>query len=106
MQIAHTILTRLLDLRFISTGEEIVEPEVDLSGFLSRQKLSPDPSSAPPPDEDEDVDKTLSHLYNRPSFQSKKGRVVQVEWTEELEEMSREKAAADATRGKIPQPSF
>ena len=38
-------------------GEEVVEPEVDLSAFLERQRLSHRPSSAPPPpDEDDDGD--------------------------------------------------
>ncbi|OBZ74737.1 hypothetical protein A0H81_05279 [Grifola frondosa] len=83
-----------------SEGEEIVEPEVDLSAFLERQRLSPGPSSAPPPpDEDEDIDTSLAHISARPqsSVQSKKGRVQQIEWDPGLEEMSREKAAAEAT---------
>ncbi|KAI0702572.1 hypothetical protein C8Q76DRAFT_227354 [Earliella scabrosa] len=84
-----------------SDGEEIVEPEVDLSAFLERQRLSPQPSSAPPPpDEDDDVDTSLAHIGSQPTTgsQSKKGRVQQIEWDAELEEMSREKAAAEATR--------
>ncbi|EIW56730.1 uncharacterized protein TRAVEDRAFT_170704 [Trametes versicolor FP-101664 SS1] len=84
-----------------SEGEEVVEPEIDLSSFLERQKLSSQPSSAPPPlDEDDDVDTTLAHITSNPqaASQSKKGRVQQIEWDAELEELSREKAAADATR--------
>ncbi|KAH9856266.1 hypothetical protein C2E23DRAFT_882365 [Lenzites betulinus] len=84
-----------------SEGEEVVEPEVDLSAFLEKQRLSPQPSSAPPPpDEDDDVDTSLAHISSqpKPAAQSKKGRVQQIEWDAELEELSREKAAADATR--------
>ncbi|KAI8972540.1 hypothetical protein BD414DRAFT_517873 [Trametes punicea] len=82
-------------------GEEVVDPEVDLSSFLERQKLSSEPSSAlSPPDEDEDVDTSLVHITShlKPQAQSKKGRVQQIEWNAELEELSREKAAADAAR--------
>ncbi|KAI1790886.1 hypothetical protein LXA43DRAFT_890266 [Ganoderma leucocontextum] len=77
-----------------SEGEEVVEPEVDLSAFLERQRLSPGPSSAPPPpDEDEDIDTTVAQI-GKSQTRSKKGRVQQIEWDEELENMSREKAAA------------
>ncbi|OSD03751.1 hypothetical protein PYCCODRAFT_193879 [Trametes coccinea BRFM310] len=79
------------------------EPEVDLSSFLERQKLSV--SAGPsallsPDDEDDDVDTSLAHITSnlRPPAQSKKGKVQQIEWDAELEELSREKAAADATR--------
>ncbi|OCH88493.1 hypothetical protein OBBRIDRAFT_836549 [Obba rivulosa] len=85
-----------------SEGEEIVEPEVDLSSFLERQRISETsgPSSALLRDEDDDdVDHSLDHLLPRAQGapQSKKGRVAQVEWDPELEEMRREKAAAEAT---------
>ncbi len=88
----------------IDVGEEIVEPEVDISSFLERQRLSPQPSSAPPPadDEDEDdIDRTLDHISHqtRQDSKSKKGRVHQIEWDESLEELTLEKAAADAARG-------
>ncbi|OJT14421.1 hypothetical protein TRAPUB_8999 [Trametes pubescens] len=90
-----------------SEGEEVVEPEIDLSSFLERQKLSSQPSSAapPPPDDDDDVDTTLAHITSNPQAvsQSKKGRVQQIEWDAGLEELSREKAAADATRD-APKP--
>ncbi|KAI0830088.1 hypothetical protein BC628DRAFT_1336843 [Trametes gibbosa] len=84
-----------------SGGEELVEPEVDLSAFLEKQRLSPQPSSAPPPpDEDDDVDTSLAHISSQPKLttQSKKGCVQQIEWDAELEKLTREKAAADATR--------
>ncbi|KAH9948075.1 hypothetical protein B0H21DRAFT_735226 [Amylocystis lapponica] len=61
-----------------SDGEEVVEPEVDLSAFLERQKLSDEPATG--------------------KTQSKKGKVKQIEWDAELEKMSREKAAAEASR--------
>ncbi|TBU43040.1 hypothetical protein BD309DRAFT_865097 [Dichomitus squalens] len=80
-----------------SQGEEIVEPEVDLSAILERQRISPGPSSAPPPDEDDDVDTSIV-LPGKPHPHPKKGRIQQVDWDEELEELSREKAAADAAR--------
>ncbi|RPD60861.1 hypothetical protein L227DRAFT_575028 [Lentinus tigrinus ALCF2SS1-6] len=84
-----------------SEGEEVVEPEVDLSSFLERQRLSPGPSGvSPQSDEDEDVDKSLAHIGSEGTSlaHSKKGRVQRIEWDAELEEMSREKAAAEATR--------
>ncbi|KDQ50790.1 hypothetical protein JAAARDRAFT_141397 [Jaapia argillacea MUCL 33604] len=85
-----------------SDGERDLEPEVDLSSFLARQRLSPesDPSSSapPPPDEDDDVDHSLAHLAVRPSDESRKGKVHQVQWDEDLEQLSREKAVADANR--------
>jgi len=89
------------------TGEEIKDPEVDLSDFLARQRLddTADPSIptlTTEPDEGE-VDHTLTHL--KPAgpqsvHKSMKGRVQKMEWDEELENMSREKAAADANRGE------
>ncbi|TFK92906.1 hypothetical protein K466DRAFT_594841 [Polyporus arcularius HHB13444] len=84
-----------------SEGEEVVEPEVDISSLLERQRLSPGPSVvSPASDEDDDVDKSLAHIggEGRVLAQSKKGRVQQIEWDAELEELSREKAAAEATR--------
>ncbi|KAJ2988923.1 hypothetical protein NUW54_g8955 [Trametes sanguinea] len=88
-----------------SEGEEVVEPEVDLSSFLERQKLSD--SAGPstllsPEDEEEDVDTSFAHITSnlKPQSQTKKGKVQQIEWDAELEELSREKAAADATRGE------
>ena len=89
------------------TGEEIKEPEIDLSNFLARQRLddaaSPSiPKPATEPDEDE-VDHSLAHLNSaglHSAQRSMKGKVRTVEWDEDLENMSREKAAADANRGE------
>lgn len=95
-----------LILRFCGTGEEIKEPEVDLSNFLARQRLddAAGPSVFEPvtePGEDE-VDHSLAHLKfigSQSTRKPMKGRVETVEWDEELENLSREKAAADANRG-------
>jgi hypothetical protein len=84
-------------------GEPIVEPEVDLSAFLERQRISESgPSLTPAEDVDEDdVDHTIAHIssHARPTA-PQKGRVKQVEWDEELETMSREKASAEAAWGE------
>lgn len=54
------------------------------------------------PGEDE-VDHSLAHLGSagpQSGRKPMKGRIETVEWGEELENLSREKAAADANRGK------
>ncbi|KAG2344755.1 hypothetical protein BDR05DRAFT_947115 [Suillus weaverae] len=85
-------------------GEEIREAEVDLSSFLARQRLS-DVSettvAAAPRVDNDDIDHELAHISSHriPPPTSQKGRVQAIEWDAELEEMSREKAAADASRG-------
>ncbi|KAG1888487.1 uncharacterized protein F5891DRAFT_966121 [Suillus fuscotomentosus] len=86
-----------------SDGEEIREPEVDLSSFLARQRLSDVSETtvvAVPPVDDDDIDHELAHISSHriPPPTSQKGRVQAIEWDAELEEMSREKAAADASR--------
>ncbi|PPQ94353.1 hypothetical protein CVT25_000681 [Psilocybe cyanescens] len=90
-----------------SDGEPIVEPEVDLSAFLEKQKIldeaGPLLSVTEKKDyDDDDVDTSLAHITSNPSHNaakalSKKGKVEQVAWDEELDEMSREKKAAEAT---------
>ena len=92
---------------YCNTGEEIKEPEIDLSNFLARQRL--DDAAGPSilkltgePDEDE-VDHSLAHLNlvgSQSAHKPMKGRVRTVEWDEELENLSREKAMADASRGE------
>ncbi|KAI0729145.1 hypothetical protein C8Q72DRAFT_993575 [Fomitopsis betulina] len=83
-----------------SEGEEVAEPEVDLSSFLERQRLSDHESSAPPPpDEDPEIDASVASILPGTQGhvpQSKKGKVQQIEWDQSLEAMSREKAAAEA----------
>ncbi|KAG1816853.1 uncharacterized protein BJ212DRAFT_178649 [Suillus subaureus] len=84
-----------------SDGEEIREPEVDLSSFLARQRLSDLPTVVTVPRvDDDDVDHELAHISSHrvPPPTSQKGRVQVIEWDAELEEMSREKAVADASR--------
>lgn len=88
-----------------SLGEPIVEPEVDLSAFLERQRVSdlPEPLSSPPNDDidQDDVDHTLSHITSLTrSSKPQKGNLKQIQWNEELDELSREKASAEATRGE------
>ena len=93
--------------RYCDTGEEIKEPEVDLSNFLARQRLDDTASSGilkptDEPDEDE-VDHSLARLNavgSQSTQKPMKGRVQTMEWNEELENMSREKAIADANRGE------
>ncbi|TFK32927.1 hypothetical protein BDQ12DRAFT_691807 [Crucibulum laeve] len=85
-----------------SDGEPIVEPEIDLSSFLERQKISdaPGPALIPEDEDDDDIDTSLSYIGSMATNAaaiSKKGRVAQIEWDEKLEEMTREKAAAEAT---------
>ena len=87
-----------------STGEEIVEPEVDLSAFLERQRLSIPETPAPPlPEEDPEIDASVATILpgrQGEASHSKKGKVQHIEWDESLEEMSREKAAAEAKWGE------
>ncbi|KAG2135386.1 uncharacterized protein EDB93DRAFT_826863 [Suillus bovinus] len=84
-----------------SDGEEIHEPEIDLTSFLARQRLSDAPTVvAVAQVDDDDIDHELAHISShriQPPT-SQKGRVQTIEWDAELEEMSREKAAADASR--------
>ncbi|KIM42071.1 hypothetical protein M413DRAFT_445237 [Hebeloma cylindrosporum] len=90
-----------------SDGEPIVEPEVDLSAFLEKQRISDDigPSIriAEAKDyDDDDVDTSLANitsksLGNPAQAASKKGKVEQIVWDEELDTMNREKKAAEAT---------
>ncbi|KAI5992350.1 hypothetical protein F5J12DRAFT_726956 [Pisolithus orientalis] len=84
-----------------SDGEEIREPEVDLSAFLERQKISEDTatSSTTLPDDD-DVDHDFDHirLGTQTRTRSKKGNVHTIAWDDQLEKLQREKDAADAAR--------
>ncbi|KAG5650236.1 hypothetical protein H0H81_000211 [Sphagnurus paluster] len=83
-----------------SDGEPEVEPEVDLSAFLEKQKISDDgPSIVPDPIDDNDVDTTLAHIGSgtQTAAPNRKGKVEQIAWDDQLDEMSKEKAAAEAT---------
>ncbi|KAG1857731.1 hypothetical protein DFJ58DRAFT_715929 [Suillus subalutaceus] len=80
-----------------SDGEEIREPEIDpyrLSDVPETQVV------AVAQVDDDDIDHELAHISSHriPPPTSQKGRVQAIEWDAELEEMSREKAAADASR--------
>ena len=87
-------------------GEEIVEPEVDLSSFLERQRISDEPALAiqPEDEDDDDIDTSIPEFSTNTNSSlasnSKKGKVQQIEWDASLENLSREKASADATRGE------
>lgn len=92
-------------------GEPIVEPEVDLSNLLERQRLADDtglpsiPGASKDDKDDEDVDTSLAHISSYPprlgsQATSKKGKVEQIVWDEELDRMNREKKAAEAAWGK------
>lgn len=88
-------------------GEIELEPEVNLSNFLDRQRISDLPARSTPlaeTDDAEDVDPTLAHISSRPQAvsNSKKGQVKQINWDEQLDDLSREKAAAEAARGESP----
>ncbi|GLB44303.1 hypothetical protein LshimejAT787_1602330 [Lyophyllum shimeji] len=85
-----------------SDGEPTVEPEVDLSSFLERQKMSDDGPAAVPRERtnDDDVDVTLAHIGSGTRATApltRKGKVEEIAWDQELDELSREKAAAEAT---------
>ena len=98
------------ELTFLWAGEPIVEPEVDLSTFLEKQRISDDvgPSlrvAEAEDDDNDDVDTSLAHITSKsignPVQASRKGKVEQIVWDEELDTMNREKKAAEATRGKF-----
>ncbi|KAI6111894.1 hypothetical protein EDD17DRAFT_406174 [Pisolithus thermaeus] len=83
-----------------SDGEDIREPEVDLSAFLEKQKISEDTMSSAALPEDDDIDHDLDHisLGSQARTRSKKGNVQTIAWDGQLEELRREKDAADAAR--------
>jgi len=84
-------------------GEEVKDPEVDLSAFLERQRISEAAtfSTAPQEDDDDDIDHNLDHITSgrKAYIRPKKGNVQTVIWDKDLEEMKREKDAAEAARG-------
>jgi len=82
-----------------------VEPEVDLSAFLERQRLEDPPglSLASPAlgDDDDDVDHSLAHITSNShrEHQSRKGKIQHIEWDDSLEEMQHDKNVAQAQSG-------
>ncbi|KAF8826816.1 hypothetical protein HHX47_DHR5000749 [Lentinula edodes] len=85
-----------------SDGEPIVEPEVDLSVFLEKQRLTDarGPAAHLPPEDDDDVDHSLDNLTSSKT-PNLKGKAQQIEWDDSLEDLLHEKAAAEATRGTV-----
>ena len=78
---------------------------------MERQRISDEPSAAltlesggKVYDEDE-VDSSLAHISSKgiksPATDTRKGKAQQVEWDRELDEMTREKAAAEAQWGML-----
>lgn len=81
-----------------------MDPEVDLSAFLARQRLGLGDQSETQAttDKDDDVDPSLAHINpnNSNKLPSRKGRVQQIEWDASLEEMEHNKNVAQARSGK------
>jgi hypothetical protein len=82
-------------------GQPIVEPEIDLSAFLARQRLEDltEPHSVPPTIEEDDVDHSLAHFTSNADHRSWKGQARQIEWDTSLEEMQHDKNVAQAQSG-------
>ncbi|KAG8922795.1 hypothetical protein FRC02_011613 [Tulasnella sp. 418] len=88
------------------------EPEVDLSSFIEKQKLSD--ASSPilslssgntkkigPDIDDDDIDHTLDHLFPSSSkSHNNKGKHEVIEWDEEVEAMKQAKEQAEAHWGE------
>ena len=80
-----------------------MEPEVDLTAFLNRQRMEDSPGlpivSATV--DDNDVDHSLAHITSNPltEHQSRKGKIQQIDWDASLEEMQRDKNVARAQSG-------
>ena len=101
-------MLNFVDLFYLlQIGEPIVEPEVDLSNFLERQRLTEDdlppiPGAIKDDDDDEDVDTTVPRMYpSHDQAMSKKGKVKQIIWDEELDKMEQDKKAAEAAWGEL-----
>lgn len=78
-----------------------MEPEIDLSAFLARQRLEGrhEPHSVSPTIEEDDIDHSLSHLTSNAGHRSWKGQARQIEWDTSLEEMQHDKNVAQAQSG-------
>ncbi|KAI0288849.1 hypothetical protein B0F90DRAFT_1660454 [Multifurca ochricompacta] len=81
-------------------GQPIIEPEVDLSTFLARDRLEDSHGSmlTPAPANDNDVDHSLAHIISIPHAErsSRKGKAQPIEWDTSLQEMQHEKDVAQA----------
>jgi len=94
-------------------GEPILEPEVDLSAFLEKQRISDEAgpilsvAEKKADVDDDDIDTSLAHISSKVSHTtaveatSKKGKVQEIAWDETLDEMTRDKKAAEATWGEF-----
>ncbi|KAJ7610484.1 hypothetical protein FB45DRAFT_993476 [Roridomyces roridus] len=85
-----------------SDGEPVVEPEVDLSAFLEKQRISDTVGPGVTPendvDDEDDVDHNLDHISSgglKP-VRSRKGKVEEIEWDDEFNDLEREKVSAEA----------
>ena len=87
-----------------------MEPEVDLSSFLERQRLEGDeavPALGQDEEEEDDVDHALARLAPKGSGEpssSFKGKLQSIEVDDDLATMLREKEEADANRGEHCKP--
>jgi hypothetical protein len=102
----NIVILMNLHISYRCTGEPIVEPEVDLSSFLEKQRISDDVGLAShlPEEQEEDNDDIsvyLNSLKNPTLPLSKKGKVQQIEWDEGLEALNQEKKVAEAARGPL-----
>ena len=85
-----------------SDGEPIVEPEVDLTEFLEKQKEKGlDDALDDKKDDDDDVDHELAHISSKGIGQAvnRKGKVTRIEWDKDLAELDKDKKAAEAHWG-------
>jgi hypothetical protein len=81
----------------------MVDPEVDLSAFLARQRMGDQSKlfGQATTDKDDDVDPSLAHINPNSSnkLPSKKGKIQRIEWDASLEEMEHNKNVAQAQSG-------
>ncbi len=80
-------------------------PQIDLSSFLNRQlNIDVDAPILHTNDiDDDDVDHTLAHISSHGIIDPNhgKGKIEEIEWDNDMDEMTREKAVADANRGRL-----
>lgn len=81
-----------------------MQPEVDISGFLEKQRIklseSINETAVSGFAEEEDVDHTLAHISSRGIGQPKRSlKKETIHWDASLDEMKREKEGAEAMWG-------
>lgn len=83
--------------------EEEPEPEIDLSAFLAKQQLKDDESPKPSlhmDADEEDIDHALSSLsLSSGTAKPRKNNTQTIQWDASMEELKKEKEAAEAVRG-------